>query len=379
MEEKSQLMDPLKELRIQAAQMERIADPFKDLRVQSVNPFKEFRTHITQATDPLKGFRAQMTQAINPLKGFRAQSVNPLKDLRVQSVNPFKEFRTHITQATDPLKGFRAQMTQAINPLKGFRAQSVNPLKDLRVQSVNPFKEFRTHITQMVDPFKGLRVQLADPLTEFRVQMVQLNKSVINFTRILDEIAKSTTVLIPTRVVDIDAFIESEHSEVVEQLDEIHCPDDPAHSFSKKVFIVCGKDTEAKQTVARWIEKLGLEAIIIDEQPSGALTRIEKLEKYTDDVSFTVALLTPDDVGKPKDVFGEPNFRPSQDVIWELVTLICKHGRDQICLLCKGKLELPSYMDGINPISMDTNDGWMLNLIQEMKAAGLHVDMNKVI
>ena len=306
MGKKSQLMDPLKELRIQAAQMERMMDPLKGLRAQA----------------------AQMERI-----------ADPFKDLRLQSINPFKEFRTQITQATDPLKGFRAQMTQAINPLKEFRAQSVNSFKDLRLQSINPFKEFRTHTTQVVDPFKGLRVQLADPLTEFRVQMVQLNKSVINFTRILDEIAKSTTtILIPTRAVDIDAFIESEHSEVVEQPDEIHCPDDPAHSFSKKVFIVCGKDMEAKQTVARCIEKLGLEAIIIDEQPSGALTRIEKLEKYTDDVSFTVALLTPDDVGKPKDVFGEPNFRPSQNVIWELATLICKHGRDQICLLCKGDI-----------------------------------------
>ena len=119
--------------------------------------------------------------------------------------------------------------------------------------------------------------------------------------------------------------------------------------------------------------------IIISEKPSGARTKIEQLETYTDDVDFAVVLLTPDDVDKPKDKFGEPNFRASQDVILQLGVLIGKYGRDQICLLCKGKLELPSYVDGINPVLLDANGGWILRLIREMKDAGLPINIGKVI
>ena len=328
---------------------------FKALRVQPVDPLKEFRTQTTEI----------------------ARAIDSIKTLRVQPVDPLKEFRTQTTEIARAIDSIKTLRVQPIDPLKEFRTQTteiaraIDSIKTLRVQPIDPLKEFRTQTTEIA--------RAIDSIKTLRVQMVQFDKSVINTTRFLDAIAKSTTVLIPTGAVDIDAFIESEHREVVEQLDEIQCPDDLVRSFGKKVFIACGQDKEAKQNVAWSIQKLGLEVIIIDEQPSGALTQIEKLEKYTDDVGFTVALLTPDDVGKPKDEFGKPNFRPSQDVIWELATLICKYGRDRICLLYKGKLELPSYMNGINLVPMDTNDGWILNLIQEMKSAGLLVDMSKVI
>ena len=256
-----------------------------------------------------------------------------------------------------------------------------NLFKALDVQSVNPLRKFHAQtaeITRAINSFNTLRLRSVDPLKEFRTQTAQIARA-INSACLLDEVAKSIATLISTRAVGVNVFIEPDPSKIIEQPDRIHYPDDPGHSTRKKVFIVCGKDAAAKQTVARYIQKLGLEEIIIDEQPSGALTRIEKLEKYTDDVSFTVALLTPDDVGKPKDEFGEPNFRPSQDVIWELVTLICKYGRNRICLLYKGKLELPSYMNGINLVPMDTNGGWILNLIREMEDAGLSIDIHKVI
>jgi hypothetical protein len=42
----------------------------------------------------------------------------------------------------------------------------------------------------------------------------------------------------------------------------------------RKVFIVHGRDNEAKQEVSRFIEKLGLEAIILHEQPSSGMTII---------------------------------------------------------------------------------------------------------
>ena len=221
--------------------------------------------------------------------------------------------------------------------------------------------------------------RLSDPFKELRVQALQINSRSVDLNRVLNEIVKPTTTLVPPPFGNIGVFIEPDHPEVIEHPAEIHYPDNPTSAFGKKVFIVCGKDKGTTETVARRVEKLGLEAIIIDEQPSGALTRIEKVERYTDDVTFTVVLFTPEDVGKPKDKLGEPSYRASQDVILQLGILIGKYGRDQICFLCKGELELPSSIDGITLTPIDDNGGWVLNLIREMEYAGLSIDISKAI
>ena len=418
--------DPFKELR---AQMAQAADPFKGLRAQmaqATDPLREFRVQMEemkQANDLLKGLRVrsvgplkalrvqteEMKRLSDPLKGLRVQSVDPLKALRVQTEemkrlsDPLREFRVQMEemkQANDLLKGLRVrsvdslkalrvqteEMKRLSDPLKGLRVRSVDPLKALRVQTEemkrlsDPLREFRVQMEEMKqanDLLKGLRVRSVDSLKALRVQMVQIDKSVVNFDRILDQIVAPTATFISP--LGIDVFIEPKHPDIVEQPSIIPCSDDLVPSSSKRVFIVCGADEGAKQAVARWIEKLGLEAIIIDEQPSGALTRIEKFEKYADSVDFTVVLLTPDDLGKPKDKLGEPNFRASQNVILQLGVLIGKCGRDRICFLCKGELELPSDINGINPVRMGTNGGWMLNLIREMESVGLSVDMHKAI
>ena len=144
--------------------------------------------------------------------------------------------------------------------------------------------------------------------------------------------------------------------------------------FVEKVFLVTGSDEEANQLVARVIEKLGFEVIILDEQPNRGRTRIEKFENCRDNVDFAVILLTPDDIGKSKDEQGKPKFRPSQDSIFGLAACMTQHGRDRICCLYKGELELPSTMDGIIPIPMDPYGGWKWELVREMKAAGLPVE-----
>ncbi len=62
--------------------------------------------------------------------------------------------------------------------------------------------------------------------------------------------------------------------------------------LSKKVFIVHGHDNELKETVARFIEKIGLEAVILHEKPSKGMTLINKFEEYAD-VSFAIVHQTP--------------------------------------------------------------------------------------
>lgn len=85
------------------------------------------------------------------------------------------------------------------------------------------------------------------------------------------------------------------------------------------VFIVHGHDNELKQEVARFVERLDLNAIIFHEQSSGGKTIIEKFEEYSK-VGFAVVLLTPDDiVSKPGQDGTQINYyRARQNVIFEM-------------------------------------------------------------
>jgi predicted nucleotide-binding protein len=145
----------------------------------------------------------------------------------------------------------------------------------------------------------------------------------------------------------------------------------------KRVFIVHGRDEEAKQSVARCIDQLGLEAVILHEQPNQGRTIIEKFEDYAD-ASYAIILLTPDDVGASKDREGETRPRARQNVILELGFFIGRLGRGKVCALLKGELEIPSDILGILWVNMDTSGAWRLDLAREMKAAGLDVDLNRL-
>lgn len=145
---------------------------------------------------------------------------------------------------------------------------------------------------------------------------------------------------------------------------------------SNKVFVVHGHDEGAREGVARFIDKLGLEPIILHERASQGRTVVEKLE-HNADVSYAVVLLTPDDVG------GETpeklRSRARQNVVLELGYFVGRLGRERVCAIHKGDLDLPSDYMGVIYVPFDDGGGWRLLLAKELKAAGLQVDMNKAL
>ena len=147
---------------------------------------------------------------------------------------------------------------------------------------------------------------------------------------------------------------------------------------TNEVFIVHGRDNEAKETVARFLENLDLTPVILHEQPNQGRTIIEKFERHAPQVGFAVALLTPDDVGALKS--DEKNLKPRarQNVVFELGYFLGRLGRERVCALTKGNVELPSDYDGVVYISLD-DGGWKMNLIRELKNADFNVDANKVL
>ncbi|MNU75869.1 putative nucleotide-binding protein containing TIR-like domain protein [compost metagenome] len=145
---------------------------------------------------------------------------------------------------------------------------------------------------------------------------------------------------------------------------------------SNRVFVVHGHDEAALQGLARFLEKLGLEAIILKEQPDQGRTIIEKFEETADNIGFAVVLLTPDDVGAS--VKAETSdTRARQNVIFELGYFSAKLGRGRVCLLRKGHVEIPADLYGVIYTDMDSADGWKAKLVGELKAAKLDFDANR--
>ncbi|MDE0682600.1 MAG: nucleotide-binding protein [Candidatus Poribacteria bacterium] len=145
------------------------------------------------------------------------------------------------------------------------------------------------------------------------------------------------------------------------------------------MFTVHGHDEAAKHAVARFIERLDLEAIILDEQSSEGLTIIEKFEKHAKGADFAIVLMTPDDVGAPIEKKDDLKLRARQNVIFELGYFFHALGRKRVCALYKEGVELPSDIYGVVYVLMDEFDAWQLALAREMKQAGLTFDANKLL
>jgi len=149
-------------------------------------------------------------------------------------------------------------------------------------------------------------------------------------------------------------------------------------SRSRRVFIVHGHDESAQNKAARFVEKMGFEAIILHEKASSGRTIIEKIEHYSD-VGFAIVLYTPDDVGNVKSEAESLNVRARQNVVFEHGYLIGRLGRENVSALVDGKLELPNDISGVVYINLDEGSAWQLQLAKEMKQSGYEIDMNKLM
>jgi predicted nucleotide-binding protein len=150
----------------------------------------------------------------------------------------------------------------------------------------------------------------------------------------------------------------------------------PVSSKLSKVFVVHGHDEGAREGVGRFLEKIGLTAIILREQPNQGRTTIEKFVDYAGEVGFAVVLLTPDDLGGAAATEVQLS-RARQNVIFELGYFVGFRGRGRACLLRKGEVEIPSDLYGVVYTAMDSADGWKIELARELKAAGFEFDAAK--
>lgn len=159
---------------------------------------------------------------------------------------------------------------------------------------------------------------------------------------------------------------------------------------TRRVFIVHGHDHGLKNAVARHIEALGLEHVILHEEPDRSQTIIEKFEAVGT-VDFAVVLLTADDLGIAKSVHSmEPigpnvsapmiakeqlNRRARQNVVFELGYFVGKLGRQRVALIADPHVEIPSDFSGV--IRIDRAD-WTNRLFAALDDVGYRFPQDRI-
>lgn len=187
-------------------------------------------------------------------------------------------------------------------------------------------------------------------------------------SKLVANIRKLTTSVIIPFARDFKTYVESLRSvsTVAVEPSDLH-----------RVFIVHGHEEAPRETVARFLATIGLAPVILHEQANKGMTIPEKLAAYAN-VGFAVVLLTPDDEGRVKEA-AELHFRARQNVILELGYFVGRLGRDRVCALLKGQVELPSDYVGVVYTPFDEGGSWRQKLAQELEAAGYDIDWNKVM
>lgn len=163
------------------------------------------------------------------------------------------------------------------------------------------------------------------------------------------------------------------------ELDQVRTGDEQTRPISNRVFVVHGHDREMKQMVARTLERLRLEAVILHEKPNRGQTLIENIERYSD-VDFAVVLLSPDDMGYAvTDGQEAASPRARQDVILELGYFVGKLGRERVVALYRRGIEFPSDYDGVLYTPYDSDSGtWRSELVADLKESGYEVSADSL-
>lgn len=155
-----------------------------------------------------------------------------------------------------------------------------------------------------------------------------------------------------------------------------------------KIFLVHGHNNLMLESVARTIQQLHLQPIILREEEDFGKTIIEKFEKNASEANFAVILLSCDDMAVSKKNLEKENKekefkaqylpRARQNVIYEMGyftgMLDCNH----VFLLVEDGVETPGDLDGIIYTSFTTSD-WRFKLVKRLQACGYKVSADDIL
>ena len=197
---------------------------------------------------------------------------------------------------------------------------------------------------------------------------------------------------------------------------------------SRKIFIIHGRDEENKDALKEMFFLWDFEPLVMAELPSMNLTLIEKLVHYVKDVEFAFVLMTPDDVGASwkdfinflkdftqevvegvdqisdrmiaegrrlrnerdeeaiRSLLGNLDIqferkmkrRVRQNVLFEYGLCVGKLGRENVCPILKGEVEIPTDILGAVYIPFKDKVSECKDKIrQELQAAGYEISVDE--
>jgi len=147
--------------------------------------------------------------------------------------------------------------------------------------------------------------------------------------------------------------------------------------YTRKVFIVHGRDYYFRDSLVNVLKELDFEPIVLHNEPNKGLTIIEKLERDTKKIGFCFLLYTPDDLGNLNG--EEPKARARQNVVFEHGLLIGLIGRERTCAIIKGDLEYPSDIKGMLYEKIQDIKKEKLTIARILKNSGYKIDASKLI
>lgn len=152
--------------------------------------------------------------------------------------------------------------------------------------------------------------------------------------------------------------------------------------FTRDVFIVHGHDGELKNELARFLQRLDFNPIILHEQADRGQTILQKLQYESSRVGYAFILHTPDDEGRKRGSSDDTLPRSRQNVVFEHGMFVGQFSHKRVCAIVKEGVEIPSDLSGViyKRIPIDGNlDSIAFQLVQELRASGYVIDANKLL
>ncbi|HKM59818.1 MAG TPA: TIR domain-containing protein [Candidatus Bathyarchaeia archaeon] len=149
----------------------------------------------------------------------------------------------------------------------------------------------------------------------------------------------------------------------------------------RRIIVVSGTDEIMKQTITGALRKLGLAAIVMNEEPSQGKKIVDRFADYAD-VGFALVLLSPDVYVYPKGEEATKRERiPKQDVTLMFGFLLGKLGKDNVLAFYRESpnFAFPIEFEGVKFTALDDRDSWKLALIRELTNCGYTVDAERLL
>lgn len=156
-----------------------------------------------------------------------------------------------------------------------------------------------------------------------------------------------------------------------------HPPEDFAYKDLNQVLLIHGRDGEAAQAVARYIERLGL-GVVQSNQPKD-----RQFDIFATEVIFAVVLLTADDLVVSRSESEVTKFHASPHVIYELGFFRGKLGYQRVCALFEShpdrRIELPTEPFRVVYTPLDSSGNWKQSLAKQMQEAGIKINSDNIL